>query len=103
MLSGSDQTAVHAIVDISADIEPAQIADTIRTLVIRHESLRTTYLIGNPTQQLVAPDGRLMMSVHPVSTDPKEFAVTLRRELWARFFDLEQELPLRAALVTGEG
>jgi hypothetical protein len=104
MLSGSDQTAVHAIVDISADIEVAQIAATIRALVMRHESLRTTYLVGNPTRQLVAPDGQLMMPVHSVSTaDPKEFAVELRRELWARFFDLEQEFPLRAALVTGEG
>lgn len=104
LLSGADQIALHAIVDISADIEIARIADTLRKLIVRHESLRTTYLLGNPTKQLVAPEGELMMPVHPVAAaDPKEFAVALRRAVWARLFDVEQELPLRAALVTGEG
>jgi len=103
LLSGADQAALHALVDISSDIDVARITDALGTLMIRHESLRTTYRLGPPMRQLVASDGELMMPVHPVATDPREFAVQLRRRLWARFFDLEQDLPLRAELVTGEG
>lgn len=103
VLSGADGIAVHAIVDVPSAIELARIADVLGALLIRHESLRTTYRLGPPIRQSVASDGKLMMPVHSVSTDPRKFAVELRRRLWARGFDLEQELPLRAALVTGGG
>jgi hypothetical protein len=103
LLSGADQAALHAIVDISSDIDIARIADALAALMMRHESLRTTYRLGPPIRQQVASDGELMMPVHAVATDPRQFAVELRRRLWARFFDLEQELPLRAELVTGAG
>ena len=102
LLSGADQAALSAIVDISADIEFARIADAIGALMMRHESLRTTYRLGSPILQSVAADGELTMAVHAVS-DTGDFAAKLRRKLWARFFDLEQEFPLRAELVTGGG
>lgn len=104
LLSGADQAALHATVDISSDIEIGRITDAVGALLMRHEALRTTYRIGDPTTQLVAADGELTMPVHPArATDARDFAAQLRRKLWARFFDLEQEFPLRAELITTEG
>ncbi|MFF4751993.1 condensation domain-containing protein [Streptomyces sp. NPDC002514] len=80
-----------------------RIADQLRTLVERHEALRTTYRLGTPATQVVAAEGELAVAVVEAADDPLAVAERTARRLRSQVFDLEHDLPVRVAVVTAGG
>lgn len=80
-----------------------RIADQVRRLVERHESLRTTYRLGTPVTQDVAGSGEITIELAEADGDPLDTAEDLARRLRARVFDLENEPPYRVAVVSHDG
>ncbi|HEX3131437.1 MAG TPA: amino acid adenylation domain-containing protein, partial [Thermoanaerobaculia bacterium] len=102
---GSDRAAYNlaTAIHLRGRLDPAALAATLKEIVRRHESLRTTFA--------VTPDGRVLQAIGPVRLDlpvvdlrgmPGELA-RLAREAARRPFDLARGPLLRAALTwTGE-
>ncbi|MEU8516187.1 condensation domain-containing protein [Kitasatospora sp. NPDC048722] len=88
---------------VPADGGPDRIAAQLRTLLERHESLRTTYVLTTPPTQRVAASGTLVVELVESDGDPLGTAERTARRLRARPFDLQSELPFRAAVVTADG
>ncbi|MFD3326411.1 condensation domain-containing protein [Streptomyces sp. NPDC058701] len=80
-----------------------RVAAQVRTLVERHEALRTTYPPATPPVQQVAGDGELGVELVETAGDPLETAERTARRLRSRPFALASELPFRAAVVTADG
>ncbi|MFG2875424.1 condensation domain-containing protein [Streptomyces sp. NPDC048337] len=83
-----------------ADSGLDRIAAQLRTLIERHEALRTTYPPATPPRQQVAAEGHLTVELVETAGDPLETAERTARRLRARPFALDAELPFRAAVVT---
>ncbi|MFJ6012001.1 condensation domain-containing protein [Streptomyces sp. NPDC092952] len=80
-----------------------RVAEQIHTLLVRHESLRTTYRTTAPVEQRVTGDGNLDVEVVDGGPDPLETADLTARRLRSKPFDLSAELPFRAAVITSDG
>lgn len=80
-----------------------RVAELVRTLVLRHESLRTTYPVDPELRQVVAGEGTLRMSVHPADGDPAALADEVGVRMRAVRFDPPNEFPLRLGVVTVDG
>jgi len=86
------------------------IAAAMAILMVRHESLRTTFPAGQPPVQRVARTGELVIDVYETgettdgeTTDGAVLTVPLTRLLRSREFDLTADLPLRMAIATRQG
>jgi hypothetical protein len=91
------------------------IAAAMAILMVRHESLRTTFpaspgcpafAAGEPPVQRVARTGELVIDVYETdgdATDSSLLTVRLTRLLRSREFDLTADLPLRMAIATRQG
>lgn len=79
------------------------ITTTLLALVLRHESLRTTYPVDPELRQVVADAGEFTVHVHEADGEPEGFARTVGVAMRAVRFDPEAELPLRATVVTVDG
>lgn len=101
---GNDPDHINACLvwEIPAGTSRQRVADTVGALLMRHESLRTTYPAGQHTQ-LVHSTGELRMAVHAATSDPAALAETVGRKMRALRFDPATELPLRLAVVTSDG
>ncbi|WP_302168840.1 condensation domain-containing protein [Streptomyces sp. TBY4] len=86
-----------------ADSGLGRITAQLRTLVERHEALRTTYPQATPPVQQVAGEGLLTVELVDTAGDPLEAAERTARRLRSRPFALDTELPFRAAVVTVDG
>ncbi|MFT4174751.1 MAG: amino acid adenylation domain-containing protein, partial [Rhodocyclaceae bacterium] len=86
------------------DLDVAALGRTLDEIVRRHESLRTRYVAGDgdPLQQ-VLPPAPLPLPLTDLSSLPREEAEAAARHLIAaeahRPFDLEHDVPVRAALI----
>ncbi|GAB7046501.1 condensation domain-containing protein [Catenuloplanes indicus] len=85
-------------VEIPAGVRLPGIVDAVRTLLVRHEGLRTTFTTDAAGEwiQRVHPDGELVIEVYPDESeiDPR---------WWGRPFDLSAEFGVRFAVITGAG
>jgi hypothetical protein len=98
------------VFDAPAETDVGHVAGLLRTLVERHESLRTTYRLTTPPEQEVAAEGEFRIELVEAAEaqgdpqgDPLALAEHTARLLRAKVFDLTAELPFRAALVTRDG
>lgn len=91
------------VFDAPADGGQDRVAGQLRRLLERHESLRTTYRLAPPATQHVQAAGELAVELVESDGDPLETAERTARRLRALPFDLEAELPVRAAVVTRDG
>jgi hypothetical protein len=82
----------------------ADVAAAVSVLIGRHEVLRTCYQTGagEPLQKVVQ-DGEITTEVCEVDGDEMAFVGALETRLCARPFELDTELPVRAAIVTKDG
>jgi Condensation domain len=80
-----------------------RIAEAVHTLVLRHESLRTTYPEQPDLRQELAATGSFTLFVHAAQGDPLAHARTLGDQMRAVRFAPETELPIRLAVVTVDG
>ena len=80
-----------------------RIIDQVRYLVERHESLRTVYRLDPVVSQQVLGHAELQLPVIEAPDDALNRAEEVARRLRATVFDLESELPFRAAVVTTGG
>jgi hypothetical protein len=89
--------------DVAAGASPVQVAEVVRTLLLRHESLRTTYPADGRAIQVVHAAGQLRMASYEATGDPAACAEAVGRRLRAVRFDPSADLPLRVALITKDG
>jgi hypothetical protein len=82
-----------------------QVLDCLRRLVERHDSLHTLYRRqAEGPNQIVLPSGQLSVPVHEAGDgDPDELAARVQHELRGLAFDMGEDLPLRAAVITRAG
>lgn len=92
------------VFDTPADGDLDRIAEQLRCLLERHESLRTTYRLSPAAaSQHVHGDGELAVELIEADGDPLATAERTARRLRGLPFDLESELPVRAAVVSRQG
>lgn len=80
-----------------------RIAEAVHTLVLRHESLRTTYPKQPELRQELAATGSFTLFVHAAQGDPLAHARALGDQMRAVRFAPETELPIRLVVVTVDG
>ncbi|MDW5329518.1 condensation domain-containing protein [Plantactinospora sp. KLBMP9567] len=104
MLTGTP-VCLDAVLPVPRGTEPADVSAAVRVLLARHESLRTTYRVGDVPSQVVAEAGELVMSVVEVAPPiTPQLLEDVRRIHWdSPFTDAEQELPFRVAAVSADG
>ncbi|MFI5910868.1 condensation domain-containing protein [Dactylosporangium sp. NPDC051541] len=90
---------------IDPPLPPDRLAELIRTLLLRHDSLRTTLRWdGDRLEQVVAAAGAVPLHTRECAPgDVVETAYALYPELQGRPFDAERDLPIRAGVVTSGG
>lgn len=104
-----EQINIHAAWNVPAGTSIEAAIDALRTLVIRHEALRTTFPHAPgaaPSEQLVSAEGEFTVSVldhAELPGDPAEYADTVARRFRDVRFRLDRDFPLRAGLVCREG
>lgn len=91
------------ILPLPAGTGPDAVAAAIRTLVLRHESLRTTYPVDLELRQVVAEAGEFTMRLYEADGDPVAAAQEIGRRTRAVRFDPPAELPLRISVITRGG
>ncbi|MEE4545582.1 condensation domain-containing protein [Streptomyces sp. V4-01] len=82
------------------------LADAVRVLALRHESLRTLYPVDPELQQVVLGEGGFTLRVHEADEadgPPGDVARAVGERLRSVRFEPRTELPLRAAVVTAGG
>ncbi|MBB5873626.1 hypothetical protein F4553_007060 [Allocatelliglobosispora scoriae] len=97
----------HLVIEIelSDGVSIAGLRATLNYLVRRHEALRTTYhfdVAGDPRQR-VHPPGSLPLSTASADRDGTEAPADVIERLSTADFDLAQEWPMRACVVTAGG
>lgn len=102
------QLNLTTVIDVPAAADVDRVLGVVRELLIRHESLRTTYPAVSPGAepvQHVHGAGELAVEVHDVGAgvDAAALAGLIGRRLRASAFDLAAELPVRVAVVTHAG
>lgn len=97
--SGSN---ARLIWEVPAGVGVDRIVETVTTLLLRHESLRTTF--PTATVQSVAGEGELdAMPVYEAGDDAHACADDVARRLRAVRFDPATDLPLRVAVIASHG
>ncbi len=100
-----------ALVDLS-DTTMADVSAALALLLARHESLRTTYLVGvvqddGDQTQRVWPSGELSVAVYEIDDDTEDSRAAAYAQLASSMreldFELAKELPVRVSVVTGRG
>lgn len=83
------------------------VIDLLRFLVIRHQALRSKVRLDDEGRlwQVIADSGSLSVQVEdvPYRTNIAEFTTRLRKEYLAVEPDLQEEFPLKLAIVTSNG
>jgi hypothetical protein len=83
------------------------VIDLLRFLVIRHQALRSKVRLDDEGRlwQVIAASGSLPVQVEdvPYRADIAEFTTRLRKEYLAVEPDLQQEFPLKLAIITSNG
>ncbi|MEO3930178.1 condensation domain-containing protein [Micromonosporaceae bacterium B7E4] len=104
LLSGTP-VCLDAVVPVPAGTTVADVAEALRALLSRHESLRTTYRVGEPPTQVVEESGELVLKVVDVAPPTTPHLVEqVRRIHWDNpFTDPASELPLRVAALRLDG
>lgn len=102
------QLNLTTVVDVPVGVDVDRVLEVLHTLLIRHESLRTTYPAVSPgaePMQHVHGAGELAVEVHEAGAegDAAALAGLIGRRLRAAAFDLTVELPVRVAAVTRAG
>ncbi|MBF9134910.1 amino acid adenylation domain-containing protein, partial [Plantactinospora sp. S1510] len=83
---------------LAADVDTAALAEALRDVIGRHESLRTMFAVaeGEPYQRILDPD-EAAVALEVVGVEPGELAGEVRAAT-EYAFDLAVELPVRATL-----
>ncbi|MGB3443712.1 MAG: amino acid adenylation domain-containing protein, partial [Actinophytocola sp.] len=92
---------IPVVLQLSGELDGAALGEALRDVVVRHESLRTTFPEhdGEPAQVVRSPEAITPEALPlPVVDVAKPGLSTVVTELCARPFDLTGELPVRAAL-----
>jgi hypothetical protein len=105
---GADANKWSAVIPLfhplDAEISVERVAAAIGVLIGRHESLRTNYpRRAGEAVQVVRETGELAADVHESTGAMAEFLQRLEQRMCAAPFDLADELPVRAAIVTRDG
>ncbi|MET9696751.1 condensation domain-containing protein [Streptomyces sp. NPDC006529] len=106
---------IHDVWPVPAGTELTAAIDALRTLVVRHEALRTTFpgATGSPpapgdapAEQLVAPEGQFEVTVldhEELPSEPARYAEALARQARAERYALDRDFPLRISVVAERG
>jgi hypothetical protein len=88
------------IVPVPAGLSMHDVAGALATLLVRHASLRTQYLVDNDLEpcQIELSNGELELHISPIRTGPRQSSAELATLLAGRSFDLATELPMRAGI-----
>jgi hypothetical protein len=97
---------VGGVVPLPAGTTVDQLADMLRRMMSRHQSLRTRLRFddaGHP-RQVVSPSGEVALAVvDAADTDPAEVADAIRERYHVTDFDHEHDWPVRMAVVQRDG
>jgi hypothetical protein len=96
---------LDGVLPVPAGTTPHRLAEALGELLLRHESLRTTFrLIGRPLQ-VVRSVGGTVMTVYELGDELTDHRIEeVRLTHWRHpFCDLETELPIRVAAITSAG
>lgn len=89
---------------VDGSASPERVAAAIGAIIERYDSLRTNYLRQDgQAVQMVRGGGELLVDVHENVDGDADLPFELARRMCAAPFDLANDLPVRAALVTREG
>ncbi|WP_030222483.1 condensation domain-containing protein [Streptomyces bikiniensis] len=104
---------IHAVWPVPAGTRTDAVIDALRTLVVRHEALRTTFPRAAgaaedavPREQAVAAGGEFTVTVldhDEPPPDPERYADAVARRARAGRFRLDRDFGLRISLVTVGG
>jgi Condensation domain len=94
---------MHAVWELPPGLSVDLVTTRLGALLVRHESLRTTYSAAPEPCQHVHGTGEVLVTVHAADGDPAAFAHALGSRLRAVRFDPAVDWPLRAAVVTADG
>jgi hypothetical protein len=105
---GADDNKWSAVIPLyhplDGEVSVERVATAIGVLIGRHESLRTNYRRGaGEAVQVVRESGGLTVDVHESTGDERPFLQRLEQSMCGTPFDLIDELPVRAAVVTRDG
>jgi Condensation domain len=111
LLTPEEQAQAHLcrVAPLPAGLSVADVTDVLTTLRARHEALRTTYDLSDPTapRQVVHRDVDFALPVEQVAAsspdDAAEVADRVATDLENAAFDLTREQPWRAAIVVVDG
>ncbi|WP_055587018.1 condensation domain-containing protein [Streptacidiphilus griseoplanus] len=101
---GSDTLNLVGTCKVRANRGLTEVLDAIRALVERHDALHTVFFEedGRPVQEVVR-SGELRIAVHTVRPGEADtVADQVKRAFADQPFDLAAQLPVRAAVITGE-
>jgi hypothetical protein len=93
-------------IPLTGDHSVGEVAAAMADMLVRYESLRTTYRIGadGEPEQTVHDHGAAPLTVREAGSDPPDdVGAALRDELASWRFDLSDEMPLRFGVVTVSG
>ncbi len=106
LAGNDDHLNVREVLNLPGGATVDSVLAVVRTLIERYAALRTQYgldAFGEPEQR-VLPSGRFAVTVvEAAGQPPGQCAGSAAESLAARSFDLAAELPVRIALVTGDG
>ncbi|GAA3249401.1 hypothetical protein GCM10010493_23360 [Streptomyces lavendulae subsp. grasserius] len=100
---------IHDVWPVPAGTRTDAVVEALRSLVVRHEALRTTFPHapgGTPREQAVASSGRFAVTVldhAELPDDPLGYAESLARRAREERFHLDRDFPLRIRLLTRAG
>ncbi|MGW5397355.1 DUF6271 family protein [Streptomyces sp. NPDC003952] len=100
---------IHDVWPVPEGTGPDAVVEALRTLVVRHEALRTTFPHApgeTPREQAVADRGTFTLALldHPeLPDDAAGYADSLARRARVERFRLDRDFPLRLSLVTLRG
>ncbi|MBE1461517.1 condensation domain-containing protein [Kibdelosporangium phytohabitans] len=92
--------SVPAFAEVPPGTDLYEIADVVRLLLVRHESLRTTFTAGPDPVQRVIGDGEVSVEISEVQGEPYAFVRDLVSRMLAEPFGLTTGLPVRITAVT---
>ncbi|MER5864805.1 condensation domain-containing protein [Kitasatospora sp. NPDC002040] len=100
---------IHDVWPVPAGTRLESVVEALRTLVLRHEALRTTFALGPDglhSEQVVAAEGEFTLTVvdHQVlPEDSWRYAESVARQARHGRFRLDREFPLRLTVITAAG
>jgi hypothetical protein len=88
------------IVSVPAGLSVEDVVSALATLLERHASLRTQYVVGDDLEpyQIELGNGELELYISQIRTGPERGSAELAALLAGRSFNLAKELPVRAGI-----